>query len=269
MRTIFPTATSTDDAGDTDVPDSPLTVLWEPPLVVATLNRPGVHNAVDGALMGALETFLDDLERRGDIRVVILTGAGGETFCAGGDLRWFATLTSREACLAMSRRMQAILARLYGGPRPVIAAINGQALGGGCEILTACHLRLAATHARFAFRQAPNGILTGWGGGGRLFAQLRRGDALRMVLSGDPIYAQEALRIGLVDKLVHAEELMTAARELGVTIAGHSRDAVAAFLEMSRRSVGDDPASLAAWETETFGNLWMGPEFQAVLERFR
>ena len=138
-----------------------------------TLNRPEVHNAIDDQAMAELEEVLDFIEGNPDLKAIIITGAGHKTFCAGGDIRYFATLNTREACVAMSQRMQAILTRLYKGERPVIAAVNGQALGGGCEILTATHIRYCVPTARFAFRQAPNGIITGWGGGERFLSQVK------------------------------------------------------------------------------------------------
>src|ERR1700730_11411863 len=130
---------------------------------VIRLNRPGVHNALNELAIEALEAVLERVETDPQIRALIITGTGSKTFCAGGDLQYFDTLDTREKGIEMSRRMQALLDRLWSGRKVVIAAINGQALGGGCEILTACHFRIAASTASFAYLQAANGLITGWG----------------------------------------------------------------------------------------------------------
>lgn len=234
---------------------------------ILRLNRPAVHHAVDEAVMSGLETVLDDLERRPEIRSLILTAAGTETFCAGGDLGYFATLTSREAGLAMSRRMQTLLDRFDSRRFFTIAAVNGRALGGGCEILTACHFRIAAANASFSYRQAPNGVITGWGGGARLFRLVGRPQALRLLLTAERIDAAEALRIGLVDRVVPAAELLEEALKLAGSVAQQPADAVRAFLELaSRFSDGDREAVIR--EAESFADLWLGNDFRAVLSRF-
>ena len=233
-----------------------------------TLNRPEVHNAVDVRVMETLEANLEVIEADESVRAIILSGGGSTTFCAGGDLRYFATLNTREACREMSRRMQSILERLFYGGRPVIAAVNGNALGGGCEILTACHIRIAAAHAKFSFRQAPNGIITGWGGGRRLFHQIGRAAALRLFLSGDTINAAEALRVGLIDEVVAPQALPDACRDLALRIAANSRDAVKGFLELAQQMELNDRRAMADAETELFADLWMGPDFRGFVNRF-
>jgi enoyl-CoA hydratase/carnithine racemase len=246
-------------------------VLWETdgPVATITLNRPAVHNAVDEAVMARLKSILDHLDTQPAIRALILTGAGDRTFCAGGDLKYFATLKTREAGLAMSRRMQAILARLYEGERVVIAAINGQALGGGCEILTACHLRVASDTATFAFRQAANGITTGWGGGVRLFSLIGRARALDLLLTSRIVEAPEALTLGLVDRIVAAGEALTEARTLAQQTCANPDHSVRAFLELARAvDQGDRPAAVRR-ETELFGEGWESEAFGRVLARFR
>ncbi len=241
---------------------------YEQQTAILRLNRPTVHNSINAEMMQQLEKRIDEIEADSSTRCIVLTGAGSGTFCAGGDLRYFATLTTREDCLAMSKRMQAILNRLWLGKRVVIAAVNGQALGGGCEILTACHLRIAARSARFAFRQAPNGIITGWGGGRRLIRLLGKSQALRLLLSGEYIDAEEALRIGFVTQVVDASELLAGALDLAGEINKNSRKAVEEFLELAML------AELANWEmvveeeTERFADLWMGNEFQTFLKKY-
>jgi enoyl-CoA hydratase/carnithine racemase len=240
----------------------------EGPLGILTLNRPAKHNAVNEAVMVRLESLLDQIEAEREIRALILTGAGDRTFCAGGDLQYFAGLKTREEGEAMSRRMQAILRRLYQGERVVIAAVNGQALGGGCEILTACHLRVAGETAGFAFRQAANGITTGWGGGVRLFRLLGRSKALDLLLTSRMIEASEALALGLIDRVVPPDQALPEARKLAQQICANPARAVRAFLELARVVDQGDSEAAVRRETELFGEGWESEEFGRVLARF-
>lgn len=234
---------------------------------ILRLSRPRVHNAVDEATMARLEAILDELDAAGDARAIVLTGAGRESFCSGGDLRWFASLARRQDGVAMARRMRAILERLATASRPVLAAVNGQALGGGAEILTACDYRVASSAATFAFRQAANGIVTGWGGGPRLVRLVGRAQALRLLLTSERIDAREALRIGLVDEVVEPGRELDAALGLAGRIARNPPGAVRAFLELVRATDVDETQA-AERETELFGERWTSPEFRQLLERF-
>jgi len=248
--------------------DDPLEFEIHEHTAVLRLNRPEVHNSVNEALMEALEKRLDEIEANPAIRAIILTGAGSQTFCSGGDIRYFATLKSRESCLVMSYRMQAILQRLKYGKRVAIAAINGQALGGGCEMITACHIRIAASHAEFSFRQAPNGIITGWGGGKRLIRLVGKTRALRLFLAGERIDAAEALRIGLIDQVVEAQELLPAALSLAKLVNQNSRAAVEAFLELAALSETADWETVRRFETEKFADLWVGEDFRTFVDKY-
>ena len=227
---------------------------------VLRINRPEVHNAVDAAVMAGLERRLDEIERR-DLRALILTGAG-RSFCAGGDLRYFAGLETREQGAEMSRRMGDVLRRLAGGPLPVIAAINGDALGGGCEVLLACHLRIASETARFSFRQAAMGVVTGWGGGVRVLRLLGRSRALELLLTADRIDAAEDLRVGLVESVVAPERLMAEALGLARRIAGNAPESVAAFLDLARTYERDGGRAAERREAELFAQGWVGEHFR-------
>ncbi len=234
---------------------------------ILSLDRPQVHNAVDDCLMSAWEAALDQVDAL-LAPAVILTGSGSQSFCSGGDLRYFNRLGSQEEGRAMSQRMQTLLARLHDGPRPVIAAINGDAYGGGCEILTACHFRLAVPSARFAFRQAVNGVITGWGGGVRLLRLLPRATALRLLLSSERVDAAEACRIGLIDRVVERDQLLTEALALACAIAANSRLAVRSFLALARCLERDGEQAARELETELFADTWVGEDFARTLARF-
>ena len=234
---------------------------------IVRLNRPEAHNSVNASVMEELEQIVKSLEHRNDIRFLILTGTGKATFCAGGDLKYFATLKTRSKGLKMSRRMCAILDRLAAGPQVVIAAVNGSAWGGGCEILTACHFRIAASSAKFAFRQAANGLTTGWGGGIRLFQLVGRTQALRLLLTAETISAREAHRIGLVDRVVPPAKLLAAAEQLANTIRVNPPEAVSAFLELA--NVASNTGRVGRnRELEIFGDRWTSDDFSHSLSTF-
>lgn len=262
---------------------SPVTFERRGAVAVIRLDRPDKHNAVNGAIVARLEAISRELEvmasgdgASGDdasakeaVRAVVLHGAGEKTFCAGGDLAYFSRLEGEDAGEAMSRRMQATLSRLTGGPRPVIAALGGDVLGGGCELAAACHLRIAAEGIRFAFRPAALGAFTGWGGGRRLFRLVGRGAALRLLLGAETIDAAEALRLGLVDRVVPKERLFAEALAWAERIAANDPASVAAFLELDRSIHRDTPEEVAEVETRLFDELWRGETFQELLAEWR
>ena len=232
------------------------------------LNRPEVHNAVNAEMMHELETVLDVIEANKELFCIILTGAGSESFCAGGDLKYFATLKTGVAGKEMSLRMQNILKRLWNGKIPVIAAVNGQVLGGGCEILTACHLRIATSTATFAFRQAANGIVTGWGGGVRLFQQISKSQAMRLLLMAEKIDAKEALKIGFIDKIIESPQLMNEAKRAANKICQNSENAIQKILELKRIIDQGDINRAIEFETNAFADLWDGNHFRNFIRGY-
>jgi enoyl-CoA hydratase len=236
-------------------------------IAVITLNRPGAHHAINEEMMTRLEEMLDEIESSSEVRVVILTASGLTSFCAGGDLKYFVHLKTSQQARNMSLRMQSILKRFWSGKRVVIAAINGQAFGGGCEILTACHFRIASNNAQFSFRQAANGVITGWGGGLRLFKILGH-KALHLLLTADKVDARVALQYGFVDTVVEAVALLPAAMALASKIIQNSDAAVKAFLDLYRRSQIDAEESVIEFETEAFADLWVREDFQGWLKEY-
>jgi enoyl-CoA hydratase len=192
------------------------------PLAVITLNRPKVLNALNTATLDDLAAaFFDDLAADAAIRVILLTGAGPKAFAAGADITELAALDvdSGRAYAALG---QAFSRRLETFGKPVIACINGFALGGGCELAMACTIRLASDTAMLGQPEVKLGIIAGFGGTQRLPRLVGRGAALKILLSGAIISAAEALRIGLVDEVVAAGELMARAEALALEIAGNA-----------------------------------------------
>ncbi|MGH1363924.1 MAG: enoyl-CoA hydratase/isomerase family protein [Calditrichia bacterium] len=246
----------------------PLIVEHEPNATIFKLNRPEVHNAINDELMSALEDALNALDAEKNEKPLILTHAGSKTFCAGGDLSYFARLHTAEACERMSLRMQKVLDRLENSSRWVVAALDGQALGGGCEVISACHYRIAATHAKFSFRQAPNGIITGWGGGRRILTLLGRSKALRLFLTGETLSAEQALKFGLVDEICPPGEVLQRARQLCEQVRLNDGAAVKGFLDLAA-AYRLAHQTVAEVETDIFVRLWTGETFQKIVERFR
>ncbi len=191
---------------------------WRPPLAVVTLDRPKVLNALNQQSMSELEEVFLEIRENAGIRAVLLTGAGEKAFGAGADIRELATLTPLEG-ERLAARGQRIFGLVENCGKPVIACINGFALGGGCELALACTLRIAATTARLGQPEVKIGIIPGYGGTQRLPRLIGKGAALKMILTGEAIGAADALRLGLVDEVVEPERLMARGKELAETIA--------------------------------------------------
>ena len=219
-------------------------------VLVVTINRPKVLNALNAATLEELAAVFDTARTDGTVRAVVLTGAGEKSFVAGADINELAVETpvsGREH----ARRGQALFDRIERMGKPVIAAVNGFALGGGCELAMACTIRLAADTARFGQPEINLGLIPGYAGSQRLPRLVGRGRALEMLLTGDPISAQDAWRIGLVNRVVPAAELMPAARQLAQALASkppvavrYLLDAVAGGLDMRLDDGQDYEATL-------------------------
>jgi enoyl-CoA hydratase len=199
------------------------------PLAVVTLDRPKVLNALNAETLAELSVAFEELAADPAIRVILLAGAGGRAFVAGADIRELAALSAEEG-RAFALRGQQVFRRIETLGKPVIACIQGFALGGGCELAMACTLRLAADDARMGQPEVKLGIMAGYGGSQRLTRLVGRGAGLKLLLTGGLIDAHEALRIGLVDEVLPAAELMPRAEALAREIAANAPHAVAETL---------------------------------------
>jgi enoyl-CoA hydratase len=204
-----------------------LLVAHDGAVATITLNRPDKLNALDGALLDALETALERLSRDPSVRAAIITGAGEKAFAAGADIAAMATLSPDQA-KRFSEKGQRICESIEEAPFPVIGAVNGFALGGGCEIALACDFLYASDRARFGQPEVKLAVIPGFGGTQRLARRVGLGRARELCYTGETIDAQTALRIGLVNAVVPLAELLPKSREVAKTIVSMGPCAITA-----------------------------------------
>lgn len=233
---------------------------------ILTVDRPATRNAVDDAVGDALSEALDRLEGEPLLRAVVITGAG-ESFVSGGDLKLIRARPFDET-LRLSQRMTALLDRLERLPLVVIAAINGFAYGGGCEVAMACDYRIAEARATLSFRQAAMGLTTGWGATTRLARLVPRSTALRLCATAEVLDARRAAEVGLVDEVVEDGRAVERALELVAAIAAVSPRAVAAFKRTLAAAYARDASASRAIEWEVFRTLWGAEDHREALDAF-
>ncbi len=221
-------------------------------LAIVTFNNPKALNALTVDTFKALEALLVDLEQDVEVRVVILTGAGEKAFVAGGDISHLATLDA-EGARAFALQAQSVIARIEAFPKPVIAAINGYALGGGCELSMGCDIRIAADTAVFGQPEVKLGILPGFAGTQRLSRLVGKGRAKEIIFTGEMFSAEEAYRIGLVNKVVPKASLMDEARAMAGKMTDKSASAIKLCKEAIDNGLEMDFARGARYEADLFG----------------
>jgi enoyl-CoA hydratase len=231
-----------------------LQVTIEEQVATVTLSRPKVLNALNAAMFRELEEAFAALADNDDVRVVLLRGAGGKAFAAGADIAELAG-TDAVSGEVLAKCGQRVFRRIETLGKPVIACIEGFALGGGCELAMACTLRLASESARLGQPEIKLGLIPGYGGSQRLPRLVGKGAALKMLLTGAIVDAAEALRIGLVDEVLPPEKLMERAAELASQIAEMPSLAVAAAIEAVGRGADLRLDEALVLEATIFGRL--------------
>jgi enoyl-CoA hydratase len=219
---------------------------------IVTINRPKVLNALNSQTIDELRRAMLELRHDNSVRAVVITGAGEKSFVAGADINELAVQTptgGREHAL----RGQHVFDLIENMGKPVIAAINGYALGGGCELAMACTLRLAADTARLGQPEISLGLIPGYAGTQRLSRLVGKGRALEIMLTGAPITADEALRIGPVNRVVPAADLMTEARTLAATLAKHAPVAMHYIINAVNKGAEMPFAEACQYEATLFG----------------
>jgi enoyl-CoA hydratase len=237
-------------------------------VVTVTIDRPAVKNALAPETIRELGEVVARLEDDDDVLAVVLTGAGDAVFVAGGDLRALQTVEGAEAGRRMARLTQRVFARLEALEVPVIAAVNGAALGGGTELAAACDIRVAAENASFGFKQIQLGIMPAWGLTYRLLRQVGRSTALDLLLTGRTLTAREAREIGFVDRVVPAGHAREAALELAGAIAANPPLSVR-LVKQAIQGARDAPAEAAGvLEAALFGLAWGSADHDEAVRAF-
>lgn len=237
-------------------------------VAVLVVDRPEVRNALDRAAMDELAAAVGALERDGDLMAVVVTGAGEAAFVSGGDLEDLKGVTGVQAALSMAEKMSTTLTRLAALPVPVIAALDGHAFGGGCEVALACDYRIAAEQVRFGFRAVKLGVMSGWGGTGRLLHIVGRSKAMRLLVTGEDIEAPLALEIGLVDEVVPKGGARTRALALAAEMAAASPLSVRATKEALHRADDLGMDEVRELEARRFSETWASEDHAEALEAF-
>ena len=223
-------------------------------LAIVTIDRPHARNAIAPETMDQLEKVLD---AAAGARALVIRGAGDKAFVSGGDLKELAKLRTHEEAADMARRMRAICDRIAEFPGPVVAALNGHALGGGAEVAVAADIRIAASDIRIGFNQSSLAIMPAWGGAERLAALVGRGRALMLAGAGTILRAEEAERIGLVDRVLPREAFDEGWRALGRSLANGSSASIKRVMN------GATPAEAV----DAFAQLWVADAHWEAAEK--
>lgn len=236
-------------------------------IALITINRPDKLNAVNLEVIAELENVLNELENNSEVGVLILTGAGEKSFVAGSDISALAKFSPEQA-KEYSIIGNRVLSKIQNYSKPVIAAINGFALGSGCEIALACHIRLASENAKFGQPEVNLGLIPGHGGTQRLARIVGIGKAFEMILTGINIDASEALKIGLVNKMVPQAELKNSAIELAKTILTKSPVAVGIAIKAINANLEKSLSQGLILEAELFKECFSTEDFQEGTKAF-
>ena len=220
-------------------------------ILTVTINRPEKLNALNATVFSELEMVVAEINNNPGIRSAIITGSGAKAFVAGADITEFAGLNKSEA-MALSKRGQDIFFKIENSKKPIVAAVNGFALGGGCELAMACHFRVASTNAKFGQPEVNLGLIPGYGGTQRLTQLIGKGRAIELLISGNMIDAGTALQYGLVNYVVPAEELLTKVIEILTIINLKAPLAIAASIEAAN-AVYDETINGYTAEINAFG----------------
>ncbi len=237
---------------------------------IVTINRPKAMNALNEKTLIELQDAFINFTEDEAIQVIIITGSGEKAFVAGADIAAMQPLTALEA-RQFAKLGHQVMHHIEACPKPVIAAVNGFALGGGCELALGCDIRIAAENARFGQPEVNLGVIPGFGGTQRLARLIGKGRALELIFTGDMIDAAEAYRIGLANKIVPLEQLLDTAKKMATTIINKGSYAVQLAKEAVRNGLELDLDRANQYESELFGLCFATADqkegMQAFLEK--
>ena len=231
-----------------------------------TINRPDKLNALNKTVMKELNEVMDEVYDNATIRSVILTGAGQKAFVAGADISEFVGLNAAEG-MELARKGQQIFFRIENCPKPVVAAVNGFALGGGCELAMSCHFRIASENARFGQPEVNLGLMPGYGGTQRLVQLVGKGRAMEYLMTGNPMDAATALQFGLVNYVVPIDELIKKAKSILEIINTKAPIAIAKSIQAAN-AVFDNKKNGFDLEIDCFGECFETQEMKEGTKAF-
>ncbi len=233
---------------------STLLVSLEDHILTLTINRPDKLNALNKVVLDELNIALDEIQKDPGIRSVIITGAGAKAFVAGADISEFSGLSPEQA-MALAQRGQDTFARIENSAKPIVAAVNGFALGGGCELAMSCHFRIASDNARFGQPEVNLGLVPGYGGTQRMVQLIGKGKAMELLMSAAMIDAGEAKQLGLVNHVTTADDLLPTTRKILQLINSKAPLAVAGCIKAAN-AVFDEKQNGFAVEIKEFGDCF-------------
>ena len=196
-------------------------------IFLITINRPDKLNALNKTVIEELSAFVDEVYSNAAVKCAVITGAGPKAFVAGADISEFLSMGTTDGEALARKGQELVFNKIERSPKPIIAAVNGFALGGGCELAMSCHFRLASEHAKFGQPEVNLGLIPGYGGTQRLVQLIGKGKAMELMMTAAMIDANEAKQLGLVNYVVAADELLPKTKELLATIMGKGPNAVA------------------------------------------
>lgn len=224
-------------------------------IFIITINRPDKLNALNKTVIEELSTAIDEVINNPGIRSAIITGSGPKAFVAGADISEFASLNASGGKALAQKGQDLVFTKIENSPKPIIAAVNGFALGGGCELAMSCHFRIAADNAKFGQPEVNLGLIPGYGGTQRLVQLIGKGRAMELLMTGNMIDANTALQYGLVNHVVPHEELLLKAKSILDIINSKAPLAVAGCIKAAN-AVFDETKNGFAVEINNFGELF-------------
>lgn len=234
-------------------------------IATVTLNRPKALNALNKDLLSEISSFLEEAKNNSDIRVIILTGSGDRSFVAGADIKEFSDFNAAQGAELARKGQEEVFNKIEQFPKPIIAAINGFALGGGLELAMAADFRIASENAKLGLPEVTLGLIPGYGGTQRLPKLVGKGRAAQMIFSAEMISAQRAFEIGLVNEVVRQEELLEKTKAIASKIAQNSSVAIEKAIEAINSSDTKEGFEI---EIKSFGELFEKEDFKEGVSAF-
>jgi len=234
---------------------SSLIVQTEDHICTITINRPDKLNALNKTVIEELGAAIDDVNKNPEIRSAIITGSGPKAFVAGADISEFTSLSANGGKGLAQKGQDLVFSKIEQSTKPIIAAVNGFALGGGCELAMSCHFRVASDNAKFGQPEVNLGLIPGYGGTQRLVQLIGKGRAMELLMTGNMIDASTALQYGLVNHVISQEELLNKTKAILAIINSKAPLAVAACIKAAN-AVFDETKNGLALEIELFGKLF-------------